>query len=91
MVIRTLIRLLFANPQVSGRLINALAESRPIRWAARWTAYGYLRARGAIEQKTKVASDELSKAKPANFDFDRFKETFRREFEKAKRDQRRKQ
>ena len=51
MVIRKIIQILLSNPQVGGRLIQTLADSWPIRTAAKKVAYIYMRGQAALEQK----------------------------------------
>ena len=42
-------QILLGHPQISGRIIQRLADSWPIRRAAKFTAYIYLRGKNALE------------------------------------------
>jgi len=48
--IRNLLQLFFSHPTMGPQLIQRLSETRPIRAAARATAYVYLRGKQAIEE-----------------------------------------
>ena len=77
-----------AHPQFGPQIINKLADSRPIRWAARLTASMYLRGKYAIEQKISDPKvflknkNQLHKDNYSNFSGDRFKNTFVEELKK---------
>ena len=71
MVLRTLLRMLFAHPQVGPQLIQRLSETRPIRAAARFTAYLYLRSKAVLEDKAK------------QLDVDKFKKNLEDEIKKG--------
>lgn len=75
MVFRILLRMLMGHPQMGPALIQRLSETRPIRGAARFVAYLFLRGKAAIENQAQ---------NPATFKVDRFKETFQRELQKAR-------
>lgn len=45
-----LIKLIFAHPQFGPNMIQRLSETRPIRRAARFTAYIYLRSKQAVDE-----------------------------------------
>ena len=53
-MIRRLLQLFFSHPTMGPQLIQRLSETRPIRAAARATAYAYLR--GKQGQTTSVGS-----------------------------------
>ena len=68
-ILNTLIRLLMSNPRASGNVINWLAESWPIRSAARLTARMYLTSKNQIESRVKAKLDQeaLSSARAQGF------------------------
>lgn len=74
MVLQKLLQLLFAHPQFGPRIVQKLADSWPIRRAAKMTAYFYLRGKDAIEQQI------VPKVK--DMDTGRFGETFKEELKK---------
>ena len=78
--------MIMSHPQFGPQIINKLADSRPIRWAARLTASMYLRGKYAIEQKIsdpKVSlKNPLHKDNYSNFSGNRFKNTFVEELKK---------
>ncbi len=53
MVLQKLLQLLMAHPQFGPRLVQRLSETWPIRRAARFTAYLYLRGKQGIEDNVK--------------------------------------
>ena len=77
-----------SHPQFGPQIINKLADSRPIRWAAKLTASIYLRGKYSIEQKLKDPSTFLNNKKPphhdnySNFSGNRFKDRFVEELKK---------
>lgn len=50
MVLNKLIALLMAHPQLGPRVVQRLSETYPIRRAARFSAYVYLRGKQALEE-----------------------------------------
>ena len=85
MVFRALLRLLMGHPQVSGALIQRLSETRPIRSAARMTAYLFLRGKQALEEGVKEPAGKAIKdaASKTDLDANRFARTFRHEINKG--------
>lgn len=77
MVLQKLIQLLLGHPQIGPRVINKLADSWPIRRAAKITAYFFLRGQEAVEQKVAPKIQEFSK-----IDSQRLKDTFKDELKK---------
>ena len=94
MPLRNILKIIMSHPQFGPQIINKLADSRPIRWAARLTASMYLRGKYAIEQKINDPKVPLRNANPldkdnyTNFSGNRFKNTFvkelKREWENTK-------
>ena len=84
MVLQKLIQLLFAHPQIGPKLINKLADSWPIRSAARFTAYIYLRGKSAIEDKVKEKgmNGSVDLKKLMQDDAQKFARTFKEELKK---------
>merc|ERR1711997_414420 len=86
MVLQKLLQLLMSHPQYGPRLIQKLADSWPIRKAARFTAYLYLRGKHAIEESaknvTKTEHHKMDQIDTSKFDANRFKETFKNELKK---------
>ena len=88
------IKLLMAHPRFGPQIINKIADSMPIRWAAKLTASMYLRGKHAIEQQLRdpkhytKSSNPYNETTKQNFDVNRFKETLtkelHKEWEKAK-------
>ena len=73
MVLQRLLSLLLNNPQ----LIQRLSETRPIREAARFTAYLFLKSKHmAEEQAQKTSPQQMS----------RFRDTFQEEVRKGLKD-----
>ena len=83
-MIHKLITLLMNHPQFGPRLVQTLSESYPIRRAARFTAYLYLRGRHALEEgfKNEVAQNAM---KGTSSFKDTFQAELRKGFEEAKR------
>ena len=89
-----------SHPQFGPQIINKIADSRPIRWAAKLTASLYLRGKHAVEQKIKDPKMYSSAENPQhptsttqqNFSGNRFKTTFveelKKEWEKTMRNKR---
>ena len=74
--------LLLSNPHVGPRLIQKLADSWPIRRAAKFTAYLYLRGKDAIE---KEGLQEVAKKVNAGRFAQTFKDEMNKQFDEAKR------
>jgi len=64
MVLSKILRLLMAHPRYGPLMIQRLSESWPIRRAARFTAYIYLRGKQAIEENFDKSNQLLSKKIP---------------------------
>ena len=101
MPFRNLLKLIMSHPQFGPQIINKLADSRPIRWAAKLTASLYLRGKHEIEQKIKDPKTFSSTQNPQHpastnsqqkFSGNRFKTTFveelKKEWEKTMRNKR---
>ena len=102
MALRRLLALLLSHPRFGPQLINKIADSWPIRRAAKLTAAAYLRGRHAVEQKMKnVGNQEQHSShkqcmgskenqRSGDINLDRFKQSFMEELKKgwdqAKRD-----
>ena len=71
------------HPQISGRIIQRLADSWPIRRAAKFTAYIYLRGKHAIEEEVKPLTKDVSKIDAQRFG-QKFKEELKKQWEEAK-------
>jgi len=87
-MLQKLIALLLNHPQVGPRLVQSLSESYPIRRAAKFTAYLYLRGKQAIEEGAKhdITQSTLHNAQKAGSSFkDNFKAELRKGWEEAKR------
>ena len=82
MVLQKLLALLMSHPTVGPRLIQKLADSWPIRRAAKFTAYLYLRGKDAIE---KEGLQEVAKKVNAGIFTQNFKDEMKKQFEEAKR------
>jgi len=78
MVWKIISSLLLRDPRVGGRLIQYLSETRPIRSAARFTAYLYLRGKHAVEEGVRSPVAKSSQAGISNF-----AETFKTELKKG--------
>ena len=84
-----------AHPRFGPQITNSIADSKPIRWAAKFTASIYLRGKHAIEQQIndpKMPSKMGNSGKETvgqNFNVDRFKRTLseelKKEWEKSKK------
>lgn len=83
MVLHRLLSMLLNNP----RLIQSLSETRPIRAAARFTAYLFLRAKDAIEDQARRPKIVNQGTRAASGFAGRFKSELRKGWEEAKRDQ----
>ena len=85
-MLQKLLQLLFAHPQFGPRLIQKLADSYPIRRAAKMTAYVYLRGKSAIEDKAKMNIEEFARTKldeaSKTASSSRFSQTFKDELKK---------
>ena len=57
-----------AHPRYGPLMIQSLSESWPIRRAARFTAYIYLRGKQAIEENFDKSNQQLSKKIPFSGD-----------------------
>ena len=77
-------QLLMGHPQISGRIIQKLADTWPIRRAAKFTAYLYLRGKHNIEQEVKPHMKDLSKIDAQRLG-QTFKEELKKQWEEAKR------
>ena len=86
MVLNRILQLLFSHPQFGPRLIQSLADSWPIRKAAKFTAYLYLRGKSAIEEQVAPNLKDMSR-----IDASRFSQTLRREIQKQWEDAKRKE
>ena len=88
MVFGKILGILMGHPQISGRIIQRLADSWPIRRAAKFTAYMYMRGKHNIEQELKPRIKNLEhEAKPfmkdvSKIDAQRFGQTFKEELKK---------
>ena len=95
MVLQKLISLLFSHPSVGPKIIDKLADSWPIRRAAKLTAYFYLRGKDAIEQKAKEQGlnkiDQTDLKNIMKNDLQKFARTFRDEFQKEMEEAKRKE
>lgn len=95
MVFQKILKILMAHPRLGPQIVNKLAESRPIKWAAKLTASAYLTGRHAIEQQIKdpkisrQVGDSYINEVGKNVKLGRFKETLttelKKEWEKAKK------
>jgi hypothetical protein len=79
MVLNRLLQLLMGHPQFGPRLIQTLADSWPIRRAARFTAYLYLRGKQAVEEQVKPGLEQYSKDHQLKIDPQRFGQNLRSE------------
>jgi hypothetical protein len=66
MVFRKILQLLMAHPRFGPMMIEKLSESWPIRRAARFTAYLYLRGKQAVEENLGKTNQELRKKIPSS-------------------------
>ena len=88
MVFGKILQLLMGHPQISGRIIQRLADSWPIRRAAKFTAYVYMRGKHNLEQELKPRIKNLEQeVKPlmkdvSKIDTQRFGQTFKEEVKK---------
>ena len=88
MPLKNILKIIMSHPQFGPQIINKLADSRPIRWAAKLTASIYLRGKYAIEEKLKDPSTFLNSKKPqhhndySNISGNRFKDRFIEELKK---------
>lgn len=91
-MLRKLLAVLLSHPRFGPLFIQRLSETWPIRRAAKFTAYLYLRGKLAVEEGVKK---ELFKGQQQQIDLSRFKERFQAELQKgieeAKEDLRRRQ
>jgi len=91
-LIRTLINMLLGHPTMGPQLIQRLSETRPIRAAARATAYVFLRGKQAIEESAAkdAAKDAAGRVgarrEAAAGTAQRFARTFQKELKKGMRD-----
>ena len=95
MPFQKLFKLLMAHPRFGPQIINKIAESMPIKWAAKLTASIFLRGKHAIEQQLENPKRRAKTTNPQNatrgqiFDANRFKQTLTKEiqneWEKVKR------
>lgn len=83
-MLHRLISLLFGHPQVGPQLIQRLSETWPIRKAAKYTAYLYLRGKYLVEESAKEAAKSNG---PINVK--RFRDTFSAELRKGLEDAKR--
>ena len=79
MVFEKILKILLSHPQFGPQMINKIADSWPIRKAAKLAASAYLRGKHAIEEQQK---DPQVRAKLSNFDVGRFKQKFTEELKK---------
>jgi len=88
-----LIAMIMAHPQVGPQFIQRLSETYPIRKAARFTAYVYLRGKKAVEDGARDVSKNPN-TPMVKMDMERFKNNFKEELRKgvnqAKEDMKRK-
>ena len=77
-------QILLGHPQISGRIIQRLADSWPIRRAAKFTAYVYLRGKHAIEEEVKPHLKDVSKIDTQRLG-QTFKEELKKQWEEAKK------
>ena len=84
MVLGKLMQILLGHPQVSGRIIQRLADSWPIRRAAKFTAYIYMRGKHAIEEEVKPNLKDVSKIDAQRLG-QTFKDELKKQWEEAKR------
>jgi len=83
-MLRKLLGLLLAHPRVGPQLIQRLSETWPIRRAARFTAYIYLRGKLAVEDGLKKQVNQRNYGpSDKTISFTRFKENFKKEIEKG--------
>ena len=84
MPFQKLFQLLMAHPRFGPQLINKIADSMPIRWAAKLTASIFLRGKHAIEQQIRdpKSRNPHNEAIGQNFDANRFKQTLTKEIQK---------
>ena len=87
MWLRTLMKMLLWQPKSAGtaKLVQYLSETRPIRAAARATAYGILRGKHALEEGvTKPGRRAIDEARNrTDVDGNRFWRTFQHEVRKG--------
>ena len=81
-MLQKLLSLLLSHPTVGPRLIQRLADSWPIRRAAKFTAYLYLRGKDAIEKEG--LQDVAKRVNTGRF-AQTFKDEMKKQFEEAKR------
>ena len=85
---KNILKLIMSHPQFGPHIINRLADSRPIRWAAKLTASMYLRGKYSIEQKLKDPRIFINDKKTTNqnnyssFSGNRFKDRFIKELQR---------
>merc|ERR1712154_261172 len=84
MVFSKILQILLGHPQISGRIIQRLADSWPIRRAAKFTAYIYLRGKHTIEEGVKPHMRDVSKIDAQRFG-QTFKEELKKQWEEAKK------
>ena len=97
MAFEKLFKILMAHPRFGPQIINKIADSWPVRKAARFTAALYLRGRHGIEEQIKK-TNVTHRTSPSNtsekihteINVNRFKQTFanelKREWEKHKQE-----
>lgn len=93
-MLRKLLTLLLNHPSIGPNVVQRLSETWPIRRAARFTAYIYLRGKSAVEDGLKQQVNQRNYGpQDKSFDLTRFKDTFKKEVlkgvEEAKEDLRR--
>ena len=64
MVLHKILQLLLAHPRFGPMMIQRLSESWPIRRAARFTAYLYLRGKQAIEENLSKTNQDIRRKIP---------------------------
>ena len=97
MALEKLLKILMAHPRFGPQIINKIAESWPVRKAAKFTAAFYLRGKHGIEEQIKKTNatqrantSSESSEKKTDFNISRFKLTFakelQREWDKSKQE-----
>ena len=76
-----------AHPRFGPQILNKIADSWPIRWAAKLTASVILRGKYAIEEQGKKMASKVNnpserKTSLNEFNINRFKQTFADELQK---------
>ncbi len=86
-LLSALASVLFRHPTLGPQLVQRLADSRPIRAAARVTAYAYLRSRQALEERLlKPGAKAIKDSSGGGVDLERFKHNFAEEIKKGLRE-----